>query len=152
MKKGNSSSYSDQRGAALVIAILAMLLIGVLAVAFMSTGKTSQEISQNSEEQTEAFFISEAGLTHGTRIVMAAPTSTYTTILQTGSNTAPGTWDELSPTIPSTGVAFGSGSYRVTVLNDPTEIATSPTVDNNQQLIVRSEGTGLDGSTVTTEA
>src|SRR5688572_6125540 len=140
MKKGNSSSYSDQRGAALVIAILALLIIGVLAVAFMSTGATSQEISQNSHEQTEAFFIAEAGLTHGTRMVLPANPSTYDSILQ---NQLAGLTDPVN---------FGAGDYRVTVLNDTAEIASAPTDDTNKRIIVRSVGTGADGATVTMEA
>jgi hypothetical protein len=147
----------DERGAALVMAILSVLLVTILAFALVSSGMASREISQNASQQTEAFFISEAGLTHGIRLVTAAPTSQYTSILTAGDG-IPGTGDELSTRpseltpIPGDGIIFGSGRYRVFVTDDPADPNGDPSVDSNNRLVVTSIGTGRDGATVTTEA
>ena len=160
MKKRSETccyQHNNERGAALIIAIFAILLVTVIGFALVSTGILSQNIATNSREQTEAFYISESGLTHGTNLLLAANTTEFTAILQTGDGIA-NTGDELSTRpstltpIPATGIAFGNGSYIVKVGDDPADPDGNPNVDSNGRLVVTSIGYGKNGATVTSEA
>ncbi len=148
---------SNQRGAAMIIAIFAILLVTVIGFALISTGMLSQNISTNSRQQTEAYYISEAGLTHAIKLVTDAGSSEFTNILQAGDGTAY-TGDELSTQplistpIPAAGIAFGKGRYFVYVSDDPAETDGDPNTDSNGRIIITSVGHGSDGATVTTEA
>lgn len=147
----------NQRGAALVISIFAILLVTIIGFALISTGILSQNISTNAREQTEAYYISEAGLTHGLNLLKNASPTEFTAILQAGDGTA-NTGDELSTRpssltpIPSAGITIGKGHYVVYVSDDPADTDGNPNADSNQRLVITSIGYGQNGATVTTEA
>lgn len=148
---------NDQSGAALVISIFAILLLTILCFAIISTGLTSQEIAQNSREQTEAFYISESGLTHATQILLQTDPSEFNAILQTGDGIA-GTGDELSTRpsaltpIPLAGLTLGKGHYVVKISDDSADMDGNPNADSNGRIVITSIGYGQNGAMVTTEA
>lgn len=156
-KPCSTGSDNDQRGAAMVVAIFSMLLITVVAVALIANAMVSGNISTNSKQQTESYYISEAGLTHATKLLLAANPSQYNSILQAGDGVA-NTGDELStrPTaltpIPLAGITFGNGKYVVKVSDDPADADGNPNADSNGRIVVTSIGYGQNGATVTTEA
>jgi hypothetical protein len=143
MKKKQDFINENERGAALIISIFAILLVTVIAFALVATAMTSLDISKNSREQTEAYYISEAGLTHATNLVTAAGLSQFTNILKAGDGTA-NTGDELSTQpsartpIPAAGINFGGGNYQVYISDDPAETDGNPNVDSNGRIVIRS--------------
>jgi len=157
MNKRSKGQNNRERGAALVTAIFGILLVTVIGFALVSGGLIASDISKNGREQTAAYYISEAGLQHAIRLVNAAGINEFTNILRAG-DAAPNTGDELSPQpllrtpIPLAGLTIGDGSYKVFVLDDPADTDGDVTADSNGKLVIRSVGTGADGSTATTEA
>lgn len=149
--------YKNEQGSALVISVFSILLVTVIAFALVAKGLISQEISKNSREQTEAFYIAESGLTHALNLVRAVDKSQYTNILKAGDQIA-GTGDELSTQpasltpIPSTGITMGTGYYKVFVSDDQDDTDGDPNVDSNGRLVIKSVGYGSNGATVTLEA
>ncbi len=163
-------NYSEQNGAALVTALLVILLTTLLGIAIHSMATTSFTISINERNNTEAFYIADAGIAHATALIAKVQGSKYSTMLQTGANSAPDTGDELSSppvaglwsqseSIPAgsfdgggiTGFgANGEGRYFVSVRNDTAPGETTNT-DSNGILIVTSNGIGRDGANATIE-
>jgi hypothetical protein len=143
----------NQRGAALVISIFGILLVTIIGFAFISTSLISRDVSQNSREQTEVYYISEAGLTHATKVITIAGQSQFNNILQAGDGIS-NTGDELSvlASIPSTGLGFGRGSYIIYVSDDASDTDGNPNADSNGRIVIKSVGNVQNGATVTTEA
>ena len=157
-KSSSRSGFSSaETGAALITAVLALLLATVLGAALLSAGFGAFEISENSLQQTEAHYISEAGLAHAIKLIQSAGSSEFTNILQAGDGNG-GTGDELSTQpaantpIPLAGLTLGNGTYTVVVSDDPAETDGDPNTDTNGRLQITSTGVGRDGSTVTIEA
>ena len=117
---------TNQQGAALVISIFAILLVTIIGFALISNGMVSQSISKNSREQTEAYYIAEAGLAHAVGL------------FKTNGNTF-----DVNTVIPASGngVAFGTGSYTVQTQYDST---------TNLRRITAT-GTGNNGAVATIE-
>ena len=83
-----ANKLCGEQGAALIVSILALLLATLLGMALVAVGLSSFEISRNGVQQTEAFYISEAGLTHATQLVKSAGASEFTNILAAGDGIA----------------------------------------------------------------
>jgi Tfp pilus assembly protein PilX len=150
-------SSEHQRGAALVIAIFAILLVTVIAIALLASGLLSRTIASNARESTEAYYIAEAGLSHANNLVLNAGASNFTSLLQSGDGVA-NTGDELSTRdswlspIPATGLPFGGGTYIVRVSDDPLDADGNPNADSNQRVVITSTGILPSGATATTES
>jgi hypothetical protein len=155
MKSKNLKSKTEEnseRGAALILSIFGILLVTVIAFALVSTALISQDISRNAREQTETYYISEAGLTHATELVTTAGQAQFNNILQAGDGVA-NTGDELSGYgIPLMGVGFGRGTYLVYISDDAADGDGNPNADSNGRIVIRSVGNGQNGASVTTEA
>ncbi len=155
--KKHYENLKGQQGAALIIAIFAILLVTVIGFALIATGMVSLDISKNAREQSEAYYISESGLIHAINLVTVAGKSEFTNILKAGDGIAY-TGDELStqPTalvpIPVSGITLGNGRYVVFVSDDPEETDGDPNTDTNGKIVITSVGYGENGATVTTEA
>jgi hypothetical protein len=155
--KSINNKFISESGAALITSILALLLATLIGFTLVSIGLSTWEISSNGVEQTEAFYISEAGLTHAIQLVKSAGTSEFTNILIAGDGT-PGTGDELSTqpsantAIPQAGLTFGKGRYIVSISDDPADTDGNPNADSNGRLVITSTGIGKEGATATTEA
>lgn len=60
------SAPTSERGAALLFAIFALLIVSALSTAMLTSGRTEQMISANQERAAQARAAAEAGLNHGT--------------------------------------------------------------------------------------
>jgi len=150
---------TNQCGAALVTSIFVLLLITVMAMTLTFIGHESLTISINDRRNTQAFYIAQAGASHAANIIINSDSSKFGNILAAGDGQAD-TGDELSvqPTgysgppfvaIPSSGVSFAGGTYKVYVRDD---INPAPsTQDTNSTVMLTSVGSGADGSTATIE-
>jgi Tfp pilus assembly protein PilX len=160
-KQMKRSEYSNERGAALVTAIFAILLGTLLAVAIYYATMTTMTISINDQETTEVLYLADAGISHAVALINKLRKDQYSTVLTNGANTTPGTGDELSgppvtdawtiaESIPagditSGGVSLGTGRYFVSVRNDAASGETA-TTDTNGILVITSTGIGRDGA------
>ena len=70
MTTGNAERHSE-RGAALVMAIICLMIITGLATAMLTSGRTEALIARNEERATHARMAAEAGLNHGVETVAA---------------------------------------------------------------------------------
>ncbi len=161
----------NQEGIALITAIFSILLATVIGLALYYSSTIAFTIAVNDRDNTEAFYIADAGINHAATLLSKVPKAQYSAVLKAGANSAPDSGDELSvpPTsglwtnaesIPagsatSGGVtnfgAGGVGRYWVSVKND-NAVGETATIDLNGILIVTSTGVGRDGSSATVEA
>jgi Tfp pilus assembly protein PilX len=165
-----SVKQKNQKGAALVTAIFAIMLATLIGFALHYSAVVSQAVAINDRDNTEALYLADAGIAHAIAIIKKTPSADYSKILVAGSNATPGTGDELSVPatadlwatalgIPAgnktsggvTGIgAGGSGRYWVSVKND-TAAGETPTTDYNRTLVITSTGVGRNGATATVE-
>jgi Tfp pilus assembly protein PilX len=160
----------NEQGVALITAIFAILLATVIGFALYYSSMIAFTIAVNDRDNTEAFYLADAGINHANALLSKVPKSQFTAVLRAGANATPDTGDELSVP-PTTGLwatsqsipsgsataggvtnfgAGGSGRYWVAVKNDTATGETS-TTDLNSILIITSTGVGRDGSTATIE-
>jgi Tfp pilus assembly protein PilX len=148
-----------ERGAALITTVFVLLLITVLGMALTFIGTTALTVTTNDRQNTQAFYVAEAGAANAAKILLASSSSQFSTVLNAGDHQS-NTGDELSvqppgysgPTftaIPSSGVSFAGGTYKVYVKDD--QNAPPSTTDSNSVVVITSVGTAADGSTATVE-
>lgn len=154
---------------ALVVAVFAILLATVIGVALYHSSTIGFTITLNERDNTEAFYLAEAGYNHAFTLLSKVRSNHFNAILTAGDG-IPGTGDELSVP-PSSGLwttagnippgnktgggvtnfgANGAGRYWVSIRND-TAAGETPTRDYNRILYITSTGVGRDGSTATVE-
>ena len=159
-----------ENGAALVTAIFAILLTTLIGTALHYMATVSLTVAVNERDNTEAFYIADAGINHAVTLIGKTEKSKFSLILRAGANPAPDSGDELSvpptaglweaseniPSGNSTGggvLNFGSGGtgrYWISVKND-TAPGETPVTDLNGILIVTSTGVGRNGATAVIE-
>jgi hypothetical protein len=164
-----------QRGQALIVALLTLLVLTLLGLALTSMSMVSMTVSINEREASEALYVADSGIAHATAILATQSWPNFDPALRSGD--AQGcTGDELQaappgavgfpPTaelIPAAGRAFPpAGSYQVRVCDDHAlEQATNrppalpdadPNHDANERVLIRSTGIGRNGATATIEA
>jgi hypothetical protein len=80
MKGRNASRWNDERGIVLIVAMLVMAILSVLALAFLTTAVTEDNIAVNYRNHTAAFYAAEAGTEAGVAnlkaLLKASPTPT----------------------------------------------------------------------------
>ena len=139
----------DEKGIALVVALVFLTLLSLLGVAGIITSTTDTKIAGNTLSGTKAFYIAEAGLTRAEaelindlntdqNIANPSFTATSGTITITPSSTAFYT--------AFSNISFGAGSYTIQFKN----YGTAPNYES-ATVLVRSTGTGPNSSTVTLE-
>ena len=158
MKCAQRETSSGERGIVLVVAMLGLLMMTLLGLAITTMGIVSTDIATNEWENTETFYIADAGITHAKAIIFAqGSTSDATVFLQAGNGVACD-GDELSgaPVGPITSIASGGhlfppgGRYEVRVCDDdesgliPPD--SDPNTDKNGRFRVISMGFGRNGS------
>jgi len=169
LKKTKHTSKS-QEGMALISAIFVILIATVIGFALYYSAMVSFTIAVNERDNTEAFYIADAGINHAVSLLKKVPKAQYSAVLLAGADPAPNTGDELSIP-PSSGLwsttqsipagslngggvtgfgAANSGRYWVSVKND-TALGETSTTDLNGILIITSTGVGRDGATATIE-
>lgn len=91
----------DERGSVLIIAVIAMLIMGVLSVSFALLSQVESKIGVNYRQQAQAEAVAEAGLYHALSLVQASALQTSITTATLLSN-----------------VSFGGGTYSARIDND----------------------------------
>ncbi|HXG85496.1 MAG TPA: pilus assembly PilX N-terminal domain-containing protein [Pyrinomonadaceae bacterium] len=160
----------SQEGIALITAIFSILLATVIGFALYYSSTIAFTIAVNDRDNTEAFYLADAGFNHALALMGKVPQPQFSSVLVAGANPLPDTGDELSvppssglwttsDSIPAGGAtgggvtnfgAGGVGRYWVSVKND-TATGETAKMDLNGILIVTSTGVGRDGSTATIE-
>jgi type IV pilus assembly PilX-like protein len=103
----------NDRGAALMIAVLCMLIVAIFAVSVAVLADLETRVGGNHKAAQQAFALAEAGLEHGRNILKSAATTTpptFTPFITSASARQLG--------IPTAGISLGSGHYWVRVDND----------------------------------
>lgn len=161
------------RGAALILALLTLLVLTVLGLALTSRGMVALAVATSDREGAEALYLADSGIAHATALILSEDWPSFDGFLRAGG-TAACTGDELATTppvtllpyppelIPAAGVTMSPfGSYRVEVCDDHLVESTSaappllpdndPSHDANGRILVRSTGTGRRGASATIE-
>ena len=112
---------AEERGVALVIALLSMILLSIMGVTFLSMSGTETMIASNAVNSSRAFYLTEAAVS------LAKQT------LRTSAN-----WDNELAASPFTCPASIDGcSYQI--LNDAADPG-GPTDDTNDTVLIRATG------------
>src|SRR5215471_118908 len=103
----------NDRGAALMIAVLCMLILAIFVVSVAVLGDLETRVGGNHKAAQQALALAEAGLEQGRSILKGAASATppgFNTFISSASSRQLG--------IPSSGIALGSGHYWVRVDNN----------------------------------
>jgi len=139
----------DEKGIALVVALLFLTLLSLLGIAGIITSSTDTKIAGNTLSSTKALYIAEAGLTRAEAELIND--------LNNDQNIANSSFAATSGAIDITpgstafytvfnSISFGAGSYTIQFKN----YGTAPNYES-AIVLVRSTGTGPNSSTVTLE-
>lgn len=147
-----------ERGAALVLTLMVLLILTGLAVAVLSTSAFEPRVARNHSDAVRARYLAEAGIEVGYNVLAAAvrTDTTWSPFLATATPDSP--W----VTLPSLGHAAlpglttADGTYSVSIRNDwqasdaaITGEATADgtaALDGNGIVILRSSGTFRDAT------
>lgn len=164
----------NQRGQALIVALLTLLVLTLLGLALTSMSMVSMTVSTNEREASEALYVADSGIAHATAILATQSWPNFDPALLSGDGQGC-TGDELQAAppgalgfppaaelIPAAGRAFApAGSYQVRVCDDdslerasnrpPTLPDSDPNHDANERVLIRSTGAGRNGATATIE-
>jgi Tfp pilus assembly protein PilX len=114
----------DDRGSALMVAILCMLVLGIFAMSVAVLADLETRVGGNHKAAQQAFGLAEAGLEHGRNLLKDAATATPPTFNAFITSAA-----TRKLGIPAAGIGLGSGHYWVRVDNDcatPGGVAFTP--------------------------
>jgi Tfp pilus assembly protein PilX len=146
-----------ERGSALIMAVVAMAVLGALILGFAALANIESRLAINNKAYAQALALAETGLEHGRNILRdAGTTGNFNTYIASATTRKLG--------IGSGGIAFGSGTYWVRVDNDcaaPTGFSGSPpfvptavqdsgvscsdTVDGNETVVLTAWSQATDG-------
>lgn len=147
----------NERGAALVLAIVVLVGLSALALALLSIGALEPQISRNHVDMLRARYLAEAGIEHAFA-TLAGDVNSWNTYLA-GATCAVGAV-LAHTTLP--GVPHAYGEFTVRIRNDcepgddrvtgvPLEPAINATSDTNARVVVASTG-GIGPTTHTVTA
>jgi Tfp pilus assembly protein PilX len=140
----------DERGVALIVALVALVALSALVVAFLAVGAYEPQISRNLVDTTRARYLAEAGLEAVYDTLIA--NTNWNTFL-TGATCTTGTTGVVFGTANTalSGLTSASGTYTVNIRNDcqtndgsltgVTTVGETGTTDNNDHVILTSTGT-----------
>jgi Tfp pilus assembly protein PilX len=150
----------SDRGAALMIAVLCMLILAVFAVSVAVLADLETRVGGNHKAAQQSLALAEAGLEEGRSILKGAATAT-----PPGFNNFIASASARQLGIPTGGISLGSGHYWVRVDNDceapgggtwtpkfvPTDIQDAgvgcqETVDTNKTVVLTAWGETTDGA------
>ncbi|HVP36864.1 MAG TPA: pilus assembly PilX N-terminal domain-containing protein [Terriglobales bacterium] len=87
---GKTKSFLfDEKGSALLVALIIMVMLTFIFVAALTTSVTDMDISKNMKERTSSFYIAEAGLELGMKILKNHPNLLNNDSLKTLINANP---------------------------------------------------------------
>jgi Tfp pilus assembly protein PilX len=153
-----NSTRLDQRGSALIIAVIAMLILGILSFSFALLSRVEMTTGVNYKFQAQAEALAEAGLERGRDEVRAAADSGcgFTQWTDPGNSSSyPGCGAGLAKLLFN-GVGLGAGNYSVVIDNDcsplvpvaiqdPSCSGGSPARDTNTTAVLTAWGTAANG-------
>jgi Tfp pilus assembly protein PilX len=147
----------DQYGSVLIIAVIAMLVLGILSFSFALLSRIEMTTGVNYKLQAQAEALAEAGLDRGRDEVRTAAGETcgFTRWTDPSSSSSYGCGAGLAKLLFN-GVALGAGDYSVVIDNDcsPLVIASlqdpscggaSPARDTNETAILTAWATAANG-------
>lgn len=138
----------SEQGVALVLALIVLLILTALVMAYLSLSAFEPQISRNLADATGARYVAEAGIEFGFDFLANA--SNWTTLL--AGATAANPWVGLpgANNTPLPGLTNASGIFTVSIRNDfqpgDNQITgvtpeAAPDTDTNRRLIMRSVAT-----------
>ncbi|MDY6855620.1 MAG: pilus assembly PilX N-terminal domain-containing protein [Thermodesulfobacteriota bacterium] len=147
-----STTLKDQRGAALVISLVFMVLLTILGIAGIMISSTDLKVAKNEISSSKSLYIAEAGLERGEIGALEDLQYDANIANSTFNSTTLGTTFISSPTAGTFyslgSFAFGGGSYTVEVMFYNTNGGGLEPAEAK----VRSTGVGPDGSTSVLES
>lgn len=109
-----SINIRRQRGAALVVGLMLLVVITVLAVSGMNTATTELAMARNDQTYENAFQAAETGLeealTQGTFAATATPTTPVTKTISSNESVEYSLQFERATIVPDSAFSLGSGS------------------------------------------
>ncbi len=114
----------DEGGSALILAVIAMLVMGVLSVSFALLADMETRIGVNYKMQAQAEALAEAALERARDSVRTAPTQTggFTNFFTGGGTPATG----VAHVFPWNGTLLSAGRYWARIDNDCTAVHPGP--------------------------
>src|SRR5919108_5059521 len=147
----------DERGAALVVTLVVLLVMGGLLATYLAVSALEPQISRNLADASRARHLAEAGVERGFNVLIGTPDAAggWSGLLAGATNARP--WVSVAglANVTLTGTA-NAGTFSVSVRNDngasdtpitgltgstQPRMDTSPTADDNATVIMRSTGT-----------
>ena len=156
MRTWRKALLGNERGVALVLALMILLTLTGLVLAFLSVSAVEPQISRNQSDTVRARYVAEAGMEYAYNELVTNATAWNTYL--TGATCSQGAiLGAASATLPGLGSA--DGTFTVRIRNDcragdnkmtglPVESPADATNDTNSRLIVTS--TGVLGDTTRT--
>lgn len=148
-RRGATACWRDQRGVALVMALIILMTLTALMLAFLSVSLFEPQISANLNNTLRARYVAEAGIEWGFRTLVG--TLDWSGLL-TGTACSPAGLGVALPggtNVPLPGLTAANGTFTVCVRNDSqagdnlitgVPIEASATVDTNNILILSATG------------
>jgi hypothetical protein len=171
----NMTVRRGERGASMIFTLLSLSMVTVLGLGLTSVALSTVSQATAESEITEALAIADAGIEHGKQLVLWQDWQSLNVFLQRGDAVGC-SYDELSGTpiniplpagypttagnfIPSTGRAFGQGTYFVELCDNHSreQVAPAPNTNNDPNtdvdkvIYMRSVGFGPRGSRAAVE-
>ena len=153
-----NSTRLDQRGSVLIIAVIAMLILGILSFSFALLSRVEMTTGVNYKFQAQAEALAEAGLERGRDEVRTAADSGcgFTQWTDPGNSSSyPGCGAGLAQLLFN-GAGLGAGTYSAVIDNDcsplvpvaiqdPSCSGGSPARDTNETAVLTAWGTAANG-------
>ena len=143
------SIVRDERGVALIVALVALIALSALVVAFLAVGAYEPQISRNLVNATRARYLAEAGLESAYDTLIANTNwDSFLTSATCTSGTTGVTFGTANSALP--GLTSASGTYTVSIRNDcqtndgmltGVTADASGTTDTNDHVILTAVGT-----------
>src|SRR5262245_13683102 len=151
------TTLHGQRGSVLIIAVIAMLVLGILSFSFALLSRLEMTTGINYKAQAQAEALAEAGLERGRDVVRTGSDETcgFTKWTDPGGSSGYGCGPGLANLLFN-GVPLGGGDYSVVIDNDcsplvpaaiqdPSCTGVSPARDTNETAVITAWATAASG-------
>jgi Tfp pilus assembly protein PilX len=134
------SKAGNERGTILVVTVVAMLILGILAISFAALGNLEVRIGLNDVWDKQAAFVAEGGIAAVRNQIQSPPN--YTALLGHVYSCTTSACTCSGAGCGTAGLTtMGTGEFSVRIDNDPTELAgATPAVDANQRVVLTALG------------
>ena len=152
-------SSGNRRGIAMVTAIFALVIVGILVAGMYNLSNLQARAVRNRTASARALLLAEAGAAHAVMLLrdtLATRSNTY--LLRGADNNAASTGDNgrligygmsSGVEIPAAGFATTGGRYWVQITDDAADADGDPNRDSNQRLILRCRAATADSAYAT---